>query len=254
MQMVDIHCHILPGVDDGAESIYDTLDMADLAYRSGTTQIVATPHCNITGVYENYADELYWNSFHSAQETIRREGIPVTLLPGMEVFAQENVPELIRSEKVVGINSTKNLLIEFDFTEEREFADSILEKVAATGMTPIIAHAERYRFVQENPAVVLSWMQKGFHIQVNKGSFWGRFGKGAEKAAYRLLNHNLVTAVASDAHSCVHRTPHMADVYSFLCEDYPKEYIKDLFYTNPDRLCHGQPPVQYQKIPFDEQP
>lgn len=251
--MVDIHSHILPGLDDGAATVYDTLDMADLAYRSGTEQIVATPHCNIPGIYKNYYNEAYEKAFIKAKEAIESEGIPVELMPGMEVFATDDLPQLIAEKKLIGLNNTKNLLIEFDFGEDPEFADTILNEVQSCGMTPVIAHAERYMFVQNNPETVLNWHRKGYFVQVNKGSFWGRFGRSAERTAFLLLNHNLITAIASDSHSPVRRTPSMSEVYEYLAREYPEDYLKDLFATNPGRLCRGEAPIQFQKIPFDEE-
>lgn len=85
--MIDIHTHILPGIDDGARDIYDTLDMAQMAADSGVTAIVATPHCNIPELFDNYLDAEYVKVFRDAQEAIRREKIPVQLLAGMEVFS-----------------------------------------------------------------------------------------------------------------------------------------------------------------------
>ncbi len=250
--MVDIHCHILPGLDDGAATVYDTLDMAYLAYKSGTEQIAATSHCNIPGLYNNYYDDVYRNTFKLAQNAIENEGIPITLMPGMEVFATANLPQLIAEKKVIGLNNTRNILIEFNFSEDPEFADFILNKVYSSGMTPVIAHAERYDFVQEYPERVFQWHSKGYFVQVNKGSFCGRFGRSAEKTAFLLLNHNLITAVASDAHSQVRRTPCMSEAYDYLAPEYPEEYLNDLFITNPRRLCRGEAPIQFQKIPFDE--
>lgn len=250
--MVDIHSHILPGIDDGAVTVYDTLDMADLAFRSGTEQIVATPHCNIPGVYDNYFDEAYRKAFKLAKDAIENEGIPITLLPGMEVFATDDLPEVIAAKKLIGLNNTQNLLIEFDFGEDPVFVENILREVKNSGMTPVIAHAERYMFVQENPETVLQWHRQGYFVQVNKGSFLGKFGRNAERTAFKLLNHNLITAVASDSHSPVHRTPYMSDAYRYLAQEYPEDYLNDLFTTNPTLLCTGKAPIQFQKIPFDE--
>lgn len=250
--MVDIHSHILPGIDDGAVTVYDTLDMADLAFRSGTEQIVATPHCNIPGVYDNYFDEAYRKAFNTAKDAIENEGIPIKLLPGMEVFATDDLPDIIAAKKLIGLNNTQNLLIEFDFGEDPVFVENILREVKNSGMTPVIAHAERYMFVQENPETVLQWHRQGYFVQVNKGSFLGKFGRNAEKTAFLLLNHNLITAVASDSHSPVHRTPCMSDAYGYLAQEYPEDYLNDLFTTNPKLLCRGLAPIQFQKIPFDE--
>ena len=250
---MDIHCHILPGIDDGAGTIYDTLAMADLAVRSGTRTIVATPHCNIPGVYENYLGREYWQVFEQTQQAIQQAGIPLTLVPGMEVFATESLPRLIASEKLLGLNRTRNLLMEFSFTEDPDFARFVLAQASKAGVRPVIAHAERYHFVQDNPQIVFEWHQLGYAVQVNKGSFAGRFGSHAGRTAWRLLEHNLITAIASDAHSPTMRTPYMKDVFGMLTADYPPAYIEHLFFTNPRRLCRGEEPVLFRAIPFDEQ-
>lgn len=105
--MIDIHTHILPGIDDGARDIYDTLDMAQMAADSGVTAIVATPHCNIPELFDNYLDAEYVKVFRDAQEAIRREKIPVQLLAGMEVFSTYDLPDLLADKKVMTLNGSR---------------------------------------------------------------------------------------------------------------------------------------------------
>ena len=248
--MTDIHTHILPGLDDGAEDYYDSLEMAAMAYENGTTQIVATPHCNIPGVYGNYFGEEYIETFQKTCGVIEREGIPVRLMPGMEVFATIDLPQLLTEGKVMPLNQTRYVLMEFDFGEDPEFADEILRRVAQVGAWPVIAHVERYAFVQEEPQIISRWIARGYVVQVNKGSFLGRFGRRALQTAYRLLNHNLISVVASDAHSPVRRTTCMADAYESLAEEYPVSYLDTLFSVNPERICRGKKVVKFKNIPF----
>ena len=139
--MTDIHTHILPGLDDGAQGLYDTLEMAAMAFENGTTRIVATPHCNIPGMYDNYFGERYIQAFERARKAIEQEKIPVELLPGMEVFATEDVPELLAAGKIMPLNQTRNVLIEFDFAEDPWFAERLLRRVREVGARPVIAHA-----------------------------------------------------------------------------------------------------------------
>ena len=93
--MIDIHAHILPGIDDGAEDMYDTLEMARMAADSGVDKIIATPHCNIPGMYGNYFGKEYIDRYESVVRAVREEKIPIEILPGMEVFSTEDLPELI---------------------------------------------------------------------------------------------------------------------------------------------------------------
>ena len=132
------------------------------------------------------------------------------------------------------------------------FADRMLEQVRQVKGIPVVAHAERYEFVQDDPEIVYRWKQSGCEIQVNKGSFMGRFGRHAREAAYALLNHNLVSVIASDAHSPIQRTTCMADAYDELLGGYPREYLDVLFDSNPKRICNGEKTVGFKKIPFRE--
>ena len=251
--MIDIHTHILPGVDDGAEDIYDSIEMASLAYEYGTKVIVATPHCNIPGEYDNYFGSEYIRTFQKTKEIIQRERPGITLLAGMEVFATEDLPRLLTEGKVFPINRSRYVLMEFDFGEDPDFADEVLRQVKEVQAVPLIAHAERYEFVQDDPRIVYRWKKMGYEVQVNKGSFLGRFGGDARRTAYELLNHNLVTAVASDAHSPIRRTTCMADAYDYLSEEYSSEYLNILFDVNPRNICNGEKTIQFRRIPFEKE-
>ena len=117
--MIDIHTHILPGLDDGAADIYDTIEMAALAYESGTTAIVATPHCNLPGLYSNYFGKEYCDTYTRTKEILKEECPGITLLAGMEVFTTEDVPRLLTEGKIFPINRTRYVLMEFDFEKIR---------------------------------------------------------------------------------------------------------------------------------------
>ena len=250
--MIDIHTHILPGLDDGAADIYDSIEMAAMAYENGTKVIVATPHCNIPGEYNNYFGKEYSRVFRKTKEIIQREQPGITLLAGMEVFTTEDLPKLLTEGRIFPINRTRYVLMEFDYQEDPDFADAMVQKVMEVRAIPLIAHAERYEFVQDDPEIVEEWKKKGCEVQINKGSFMGRFGTGAQQTAYELLNHNLVTAVASDAHSPIRRTTCMADAYDHLSREYSKEYLDVLFEINPRNICNGVKPVRFRRIPFEK--
>ena len=250
--MRDIHTHILPGIDDGSRDLYDSMEMAAMAADSGTTTIIATPHCNIPGVYDNYFGKEYAELFRKTVRELEHNHIPVKLLPGLEVYSTFELPRLLAEGKIITLNKTRYLLMEFDFQEDPDFADMILKKMWETKAIPVIAHAERYEFVQDDPEIVYRWQEKGYAVQVNKGSFMGRFGRDAQNTAFELLDHNLITAVASDAHSPYQRTPWMQDVYQALLEDYPPDYLDVLFTANPGRICMGQEVIRFRRIAFED--
>lgn len=237
--MIDIHTHILPGLDDGAEDIYDSLEMGLMAQEHGTKVIVATPHCNIPGLYSNYFGEHYKEAFLKTRKAFAREGLTVKLLPGMEVFATYDLPRLAKEGRIMTLNRTSYILVEFDFGEDPEFAEDVLMRLAEIKLRPIIAHAERYEFIQDNPEIAGDWKKRGYIIQANKGSFMGRFGKMARRTAYRLMDDRIIEVIASDAHRPYRRTTDMEDTYRLLAEEYPEAYLKQLFARNPGMICQG---------------
>ena len=137
------------------------------------------------------------------------------------------------------------------FDEDPEFADIILKRVAAVGAKPVIAHAERYEFIQEDLRVAYRWRSLGYVIQVNRGSLMGKFGRRAQRAAYRMIKHNLVSVVASDAHSPYQRTPYLLDAYEELNAEYPRRVVDVLFQDNPERICNNQAILKRKAIPFE---
>ncbi len=248
--MIDIHAHILPGLDDGAEDMYDTLEMLQMAVDSGVTSIVATPHCNIPGLFANYFGDDYIRCYESVVRAVKEERIPIRVLPGMEAYSTEDLPDLIVDGRIMPINQSRYVLLEFAFDEDPEFADQLLKRVWAVGARPVIAHAERYEFVQDDPRIAYRWRRRGYVIQSNKGSFLGRFGRAVQETAEQLLQHNLTSVIASDAHSPFQRTTYMRDVYTELGMNYQKNLLELLFRVNPGRICNNKPILKLEPIPF----
>ena len=206
--MIDIHAHILPGIDDGAEDVYDTLEMARMAADSGVDKIIATPHCNIPGMYGNYFGREYIDRYESVVRAVRKEKIPIEILPGMEVFSTEDLPELIVNHKIMPLNQSRYILMEFAFDEDPEFADSILKRVEEVGARPVIAHVERYEFIQDYPQIAYRWFRKGYVIQANKGSFLGSKFKDGD----RVIMIEDVTTSGKSMEETVPKVKQAADV------------------------------------------
>ena len=243
--MIDIHAHILPGLDDGAEDMQDTLEMARMAVENGIMVMVATPHCNIPGVYNNYYDENYKQTFNRVRRALKGNDIPLILLPGLEVFATPDLPQLIKEGKIETINGSRYMLIEFPFEEDEDYVEPILDAVMDMGIFPVIAHAERYELVQKNPGIIDRWKQRGILIQVNKASLVGKFGRHSYNVAHLMMKRFQVDVIASDCHRPYMRTPAMMDVYETLERKYPIEYLKAVFEENSDRICSNKDVVDF---------
>ena len=238
--MIDLHCHILPGVDDGADTLETACQMARLAAQSGVSIIVATPHCNLPDCPENYRGETLLRKFDALDRLLQHYGIPVRILPGAEVFARHNLPQLLESGRLVTLNHSRYLLVEFFFGESPQTISSVLRMVTEYGLVPVIAHPERYEAVQRDPMLAVEWFRSGYVIQVNKGSLLGRLGRHAQKTAFWLLNEGLVHVVASDAHHTEYRTPFMGTLVQMLQERYPAPYLRLILEKNPRRIIENQ--------------
>lgn len=238
--MIDIHAHILPGLDDGAENLRETLEMACIAVENGIDVMIATPHCNIPDVYENYFDEKLIKTFQSVQAVLEEEEIPLQLLLGMEVYATPDMKQLLAEKKLLPLNNSRYLLVEFPFEGELEFLEETLQTVLDAGLRPIIAHAERYECIQADVYALDKWKERGVLIQVNKASLVGKFGKRSYETAHIMMRRRMVDVIASDCHRPYHRTPVMMDVYMALEKQYPRSYLELLFHDNPEKICRDQ--------------
>lgn len=233
--MIDIHCHILPDFDDGAADLTESLAMARLAVDSGVTGIVATPHFRGDPEALRELPRLL-DTYQMLSKAIRQAGIPLHLLPGAEILCTPQTPELARKKALPTIGNTHYLLTEFYFDESEAYISSTLRALSESGYTPVVAHPERYKAVQQNPGLLETWFRQGYVIQLNKGSILGAFGHRAERAAHIALAHGFAHIIASDAHSATQRTTSMHPLLQRLQELCPPEYIRILLEENPMRL------------------
>ncbi len=240
--MIDLHCHIIPRVDDGAPSAEAACAMAEHALRSGVDTVVATPHCNLRGARLTAAGADYDRAFGMLRALLRQHRIPLTVLPGAELFAhRSNLRQLLDSGKLVTLNHSRYLLAEFRFSESGEEISALLAAIARRGLIPVVAHPERYEAVQESPALAAVWFSRGYVIQLNKGSLLGRLGTGAERTSLRLLRRGLAHVIASDAHDPVYRPTGFASLLPFLAQRCPSDYARLLLEENPRRIIQNQP-------------
>ncbi len=244
MGMIDIHTHILPGVDDGSPRTAESLEMLRLAAASGVETVIATPHSNLPGVYANYNGEWLQASFDRLIRRAEEEEIPVRILRGMEVYATEDLPQLLEAGRVLTLNDSRYVLMEFDFHEQANWCTRMLESVLEAGYTPIVAHPERYYAVWQEPWCVYPWLEMGAHVQLTRGSILGKFGREAKRAADYLLQHNLVACIASDAHGSRNRIPEMDDILRYITAKYSPEYADMLLTENPAKICADMPLIQ----------
>lgn len=195
--MIDPHCHILPGMDDGPANEQEALAMARLSVKDGITTIVATPHVMDQGC--RGARERIVARAEDFTRVLRKEGLPLTVLPGAEVMVAPDLPAYYRSGDLPTLGlSGRYLLLELPFQEIPDFLERILFELRISGVTPVLAHPERYRLLTLN--TLRSYIDNGLLTQVNAGSLLGVFGEEVRRTAEILVTHNMAHLIGTDAH------------------------------------------------------
>lgn len=243
--MIDLHCHILPGLDDGASSMEEALEMARIAADAGTRVIAATAH----GLPEEHPEEYlrrYTDILERFRGALAVQGIPLQVVSGMEVRISEAVLRFAEKHPLPTLNGGAWLLAEFRFdVPSRRITDS-LGRLMERGYRIVLAHPERYDCAWKNPAFLYELHGQGIVLQVNGGSLLGNFGRRARSLSRMMVRDEIAGAVASDAHDALLRTPElesislMLELYagraaaSFLLEKNPAGILGIRFPAEPD--------------------
>lgn len=193
--MKDIHSHILYGIDDGARSIEESIEILEKLYESGVTDIILTPHYisnskYISSVLEN----------KKILNKIKRKYKKINLYLGNEVYIDYNLVELLDKKLITTLNNSRYLLIELPMNSIVNDLDSMIYELMRRGVTPIIAHPERYSYVQKNIKYLDQFIDMGVLLQGNYESLFGKYGKGSEKTLKKLLKKDYITFLGSDIH------------------------------------------------------
>lgn len=245
ISMIDIHCHILYGVDDGSFALEETVKMVRIAEQGGTKAIIATPHCNIHGLFENHWNSDFDLKIQEINEKLSSEGINVEVFKGQEIFCSDNFDELLLNGELITLNNSRYPLVEFDFYEDSRTAYEMLNRLVAKGYVPIVAHPERYEFFFEEDDAAMRLKEIGCLLQVNKDSLNGNLGVKAKRVARKLIGNGNADFVASDAHSPYMRTPFLTDVRDMLSEVYSPDYAELLLNVNPRLVLENKEILSY---------
>lgn len=233
--MIDLHSHILPELDDGSQSLQESLVMARMAVDSGITAMVATPHC-----IDDRTQEVY-DTWVLLTQAIRENQIPLKLCLGMEIFGTTDTVRLLKEKRLFTLNGSRYPLVEFSFQSNGEEETYILKSLRKAGYRPVIAHPERYAYLQRNPKLANLWHRMGCLMQVNRGSLLGRFGRSAQSMGVELVERGFATVVATDAHSPEIRTPWMRDIREVLAKEVSPQCAKTLLLENPRKILKNEP-------------
>jgi protein-tyrosine phosphatase len=232
--MVDIHCHILPTIDDGAKSWEITAEMCRIAARDGITHIVATPHCNSEF---NYDRDRYVAMLGQLYDAADGE---LTFSLGCDFhFSYDNIQDALAHPRRYTIGESQYLLVEFsDYAIPPSVRDNLLALISC-GMVPIITHPERNPILRKSPEKVLEFAEQGCLVQVTANSLTGFWGARSQNVAEWLVKRKAVHVIASDAHDPTHRKPVLSDARARIA-DLSGDVVADaLVNLNPAAIVEG---------------
>lgn len=233
--MIDIHTHILPGVDDGSPDMFDSILLAEMAVESGVKTIIATPHSHAGPDGREHLLRIR-EAYDALRKEIASRGLPLELLPGMEIFCEDDLEDRFREGTVLSLNGTDRYLIEFDFGEGPDRIRRYIEIVREQGGRAVIAHPERYVCLQRRLSLAEEWIGLGCQLQMNKDSVFGAFGRKVQRTAMKLLRGQMYTYAASDAHSPYGRTTQLDGLRDYLEEICSPEAAEILLTGSAERF------------------
>lgn len=233
---VDIHSHILYGIDDGSKSLEESKEIIKQHIEMGFKDIVVTPHYIENSDYITNNEEK-----EKILKTLKKEFNDINIYLGNEVFINNNIEELLNNNEISTINGSKYLLIELPLHNKIKNATDIIYELRIKGIIPIIAHPERYEFVQKNPDSVDELIEEGAILQSNYGSIIGVYGEHAKKTMKKLLKKNVISVLATDIHFPNNKIYlNMDTIRKKLTKIISEEKLKELTILNPKKIINNE--------------
>ncbi len=236
--MIDIHCHILPGLDDGARDLDESVEFCRIALEDGIRTIVATPHM-FDGLYSVARNDIF-KAIDRLRRRLEKEGIDLEIVPGAETHVAFDLPNRIERKEIVTLaDGGRYILLELPPEIVPMGLNDLLFRLRLSGFTAILAHPERNYAIQSNPEILDKIVEAGHLSQLTADSITGGFGEQAEQCSQKLLRAGLCHMVASDAHSIPNRPPVLSEARKEVRRLVGKEGEKAVFEENPARAVKG---------------
>lgn len=251
--MIDLHCHILPGLDDGSNSIEQSIQMAKEAAEAGFSTICCTPH---------YLDNKYIvprvevkETLNALQNAINNNGINIKLAIGNELYITEFVDDLLDNQTISTLNDSKYLLMELPMNYPVSILEDIIFTIQNFGLVPILAHPERYTYVQKDPNFVINLINRGVLFQGNYGSIIGKYSSEAQKTIKIMLENDMIHFLATDNHRDKSVFTYLDSVFGELEKVISPSKIEKLTKINPQKVIDNEDvfapePKEYKKKKF----
>ena len=235
--MIDLHCHLLAGIDDGPDTLEQSLELCRIAVAEGTTHAVVTPHIH-PGRWENTRDSIA-QKHSSLKATLAEQNIPLQLGFAGEVRLSEQVIHQVAEQQIPfygTVNGYQIMLLEFPHGHIIPGSINLVEWLLARNIRPLIAHPERNKQIMRDIGLIQPFVDAGCWLQITAGSLTGGFGDNAKTVAWQLLHDDLVKVVASDGHNNKARPPSMKQAFARVSQEYGEERALRLMLDAPESI------------------
>jgi protein-tyrosine phosphatase len=248
--LIDLHSHILPGVDDGAPDLALSLEMARMAVADGIEVMACTPHF-MPGLYDNESQDIRAR-IADLNEIFIEEGIDLALVTGCDAHVRPDFLNCLREGSILTLHDSRYVLFEPSHTTMPPRMDDLLFNIQMAGYVPILTHPERFKWIEQNYEMFRDLAKNGVWMQITAGSLTGRFGKRSEYWAKRMLAEGLVSILATDAHNVRSRPPLLAEAFDIAKGEVGLEEATHLVLTRPecvieDKALEDVPPLSIEK-------
>lgn len=247
--IIDIHSHILPGVDDGSKDIEMSLDMAKLYVENGIKKVIASPHY-INGSMDNSLKDNK-KALERLKKHLFRQAIDLQVFLGNEIYVSMDTIDDISNKRVYTLNDSRYVLLELPMYDIPLYMEDLLYELQLKGYIPIIAHPERNAKIMEDPNILYNYIKNGSLGQINLPSLEGAYGKRVEYIANILLEHNMIHFIGSDAHTNRQRSPRVSEDLDKLERKVGKRQFEKISYKNPKLLLEDKPIKIEEARPYE---
>jgi len=236
--MLDIHCHIIPAIDDGASDLDTSLEMLSIAHKNGTKAIIATPHV-IEGKWLPSWEQIL-EGCRLLNDQGRKAGLDIPIYPGGEVAIHRDILDIVKGPGSYCLNSGRYMLVELPAMDIPGFTEEFFFTLQARGITPVLAHPERHPVLGKDPEILVEWIRRGVLLQVNGSSIMGRMGERSMRMAELLLSRDMVHCIGSDAHGARRRSPNLSATAEKVAGLIGVEKARQILTINPRQIIESR--------------
>ena len=244
--MIDLHCHILPGIDDGPSDLSVSIDMARIAASDGIAVIACTPHI-APGQYDNAGPAIRL-AVDELATALADAGLPLRIVPGADVHLAPDLIEGLCSGRVQRLAESRYFLLEPPHHVLPPRLEDMVFQLLAAGYMPIVTHPERLSWIASHYDVMQRLAASGVWMQMTAGSLTGRFGRRVRYWGERMLSEGMIQILATDAHDCVNRPPRLSEARELVAQRLGEETAERLVCTHPMAVLHDLAPSKAIKL------